>query len=278
MGGLRLRFRGVRGSIATPSAACLDFGGNTACLEIGWEDQLPLVLDAGTGLRGLGLDLAGQSGEMHLFLTHFHWDHISGIPFFGPLFSPEWTLVFHSALPADELEKILRAQLRHPYYPAEDAIRARCVYRQIEPRGVRVGGLDIRPVPLHHPGGAVGYRIDAPEASIVYACDHEHGDAAADRALREQIRDAGVLVWDAQYTPAEYERRRGWGHSTWLEGTRAAREAGAGRLVLCHHDPDHDDEAVLRIENQARAEFENAVAAREDAEISLPASASPALR
>ena len=138
-----------------------------------------------------------------------------------------------------------------------------------ERRPLSIGGLSIHPFPLNHPQGCVGYRIEAGGRSAVYASDLEHGHPELDRVVREYAEGADVLIFDAQFTPEEYERHRGWGHSTWLEATRVANEARVKQLILTHHDPAHADTAVFQIQRHARERFENTIAAREGLEIDL---------
>jgi phosphoribosyl 1,2-cyclic phosphodiesterase len=257
---IELTFWGVRGSIPTPVAENLGYGGNTACISIRSGDQPLVILDAGTGIRALGNTLS-EAKPVHLFLTHFHWDHIQGIPSFAPI---QNTAIYSSADPA-ELERILTTQMRPPYYPVP--MPASLNYRKISEESI--GDLLVRPFALHHPNGATGYRIESSNASIVYASDHEHGDAAADTTLREYARDADVLIYDAQYTSEEYEHRRGWGHSTWRQAVKLARETGVRQLILFHHDPlrmDRDLDAIVR---EAQQEFPNTIAAREGWSTSL---------
>jgi ribonuclease BN (tRNA processing enzyme) len=121
----------------------------------------------------------------------------------------------------------------------------------------------IRPFPLHHPNGATGYRIESPDGCIVYASDHEHGDSAIDAIVREYARDADILIYDAQYTPNEYEQRRGWGHSTWREAVKVARAAHVKQLILFHHDPLRTDKQLAAIVHEAQEEFRNTIAAQE---------------
>ena len=257
---IELTFWGVRGSIPTPVAENLGYGGNTACISIRCGDQPLVILDAGTGIRALGTTLS-ETEPVHLFLTHFHWDHIQGIPSFAPI---QNATIYSSADPA-ELELLLAAQMRPPYYPVP--MPANLNYRKIIEGSI--GDLVVRPFPLHHPNGATGYRIESSTASIVYASDHEHGDEAADRTLRDYARDADILIYDAQYTSKEYEQRRGWGHSTWREAVKLARDAHVRQLILFHHDPLRTDRAVDAIVREAQQEFPNTIAAREGWSTSL---------
>jgi phosphoribosyl 1,2-cyclic phosphodiesterase len=253
-----LTFWGVRGSIPTPVAENLGFGGNTACLTIRYDDQPLLIFDAGSGIRALGNTLTDPS--MYLFLTHFHWDHIQGIPYFAPIYDPKCAITIHSSAEPADLERILAAQMQPPYFPV--AMQASLSYRQNVP-AARIGELVIRPFALHHPNGATGYRIESPDACIVYASDHEHGDAAIDAALRIHADRADVLIYDAQYTPEEYEHRRGWGHSTWREAVKLARASGVKQLILFHHHPERTDLQLEAIVRDAQAEFAHTIPAKE---------------
>ena len=265
---IQVRFWGVRGSIPTPVAHNLGHGGNTACIEVRYGGERPLIFDAGTGAPRLFAALleeaGGQPFSANIFLTHFHWDHIQGVPFMPALYSASSQLTFYSDRPADTLSDTLKGQMSSPYFPVHlPEVRAEVRHRQIEPRGLEFGSLTVKPFPLHHPDGAVGYRISAPGECVVYASDHEHGDAQYDRGLLENAQGADMLIYDAQFTPEEYPSRKGWGHGTWLEGAKVARQAGVGQLVLFHHDPAHDDKTLSAIERDARGEFVNAVAAKE---------------
>lgn len=268
-----LRFWGVRGSVATPSPGYLGIGGNTPCMQVVRNDDASgqsgelLIFDAGTGIRALGAEIATRPhapAAIHIFFTHFHWDHLQGLPYFPPLFSPATHLVFHSAHPPERLRAVLAGQMETPYFPVLfDQIAATMEFRQIGAAPQRFGSVTVEAFKLHHPQGSVGYHIVHPEKTAVYATDHEHGDSATDHGLISMSQGADVLVYDAQYTPAEYESRHGWGHSTWQEGIRTATQAGTKQLVLFHHDPDRDDEAVRRIEQEARQKFSATMAAYE---------------
>ncbi len=266
---LTVKFMGVRGSIPTPGPENLGFGGNTTCLE---EDSSSsgdvLVIDAGSGARKLGLSLAGEFAgrelNLHILFTHFHWDHIQGIPFFAPLFGPANSVTFHSTRSPDEVHGVLAGQMLDPYFPIGfDEMPARREFVQMECRASRLGGIQVHPFPLNHPQGATGYRLEAGGTVIVHASDLEHGDPPLDKLLREHAEGADVLIYDAQYSPEEYESKRGWGHSTWHEAARVARDAHVKQLILFHHDPGHDDRTVQSFVDQARRTFENTEAAKE---------------
>jgi len=271
---LRLRFWGVRGSTPSPGKDKLVYGGNTPCVEIRTSSDQVLVFDGGSGIRELGHHLAsefaGQDLSLHLFLTHFHWDHIQGIPYFQPLFSPSTRLDVYSWIPAGETQRVLEDQMRSPYFPVSLAYGSpKLSFAQMRSERRKIGDVSVESFPLNHPQGAYGYRIEASGKSIVYATDLEHGDARLDRVLRDYASGADVLIYDAQYNDEEYASHRGWGHSTWREATHVARDANVGKLFLFHFDPTHTDERVAESERLAAVEFEGARAAREGLVISL---------
>jgi len=257
---IELQLWGVRGSIPTPAPENLGFGGNTTCLELRLPSGDIIVIDGGTGARKLGFSLLersrGKSLDLNVLMTHFHWDHIQGIPFFGPLYSAANRVTFHSTKPPEEVREILEGQMTHPYFPVQfELLAAHREFNHLASHPLELGGATVRTFPLHHPQGATGYRIEANGAVIVHACDHEHGDPGSDAILREYAGNADILIYDAQFTPGEYVTKRGWGHSTWLEATRVAKDAGVKHLVLFHHDPSHTDDQLRGIAEEARREF-----------------------
>ncbi|MGI8745770.1 MAG: MBL fold metallo-hydrolase [Bryobacteraceae bacterium] len=265
---LQLKFWGVRGSTPTPLTANLGYGGNTACLEIRLPNSEVYIFDGGSGARDLGLKLIdefkNQKLALNFFLTHFHWDHIQGLPFFAPLYSPQNEVTFHSFRSEEQIRLTLEGQMSTPYFPVNfEFLAARRNFARIHGEAVRFGSLSVESFRLNHPQEAFGYRIESGGAVIVFASDLEHGDPKLDLTLRQYAEGADILVFDAQYTPDEYELRRGWGHSTWLEATRVARDSKVKQLVLFHHDPSHDDRTLDNIVGQARKFFENTNAARE---------------
>lgn len=265
MADISVRFWGVRGSLATPGRRTARYGGNTSCVEVRCGDEL-LVFDMGTGLRGLGESLSGRAARhVSFFLSHYHWDHILGLPFFAPAYDPRATLRIHGATREGlAVGEILSGQMVPPYFPVRMAeMPARLEFVPLaDGARVQVGDAQVLARELSHPGGALGYRVERGDASVVYATDFEHG-TAADEELVELARGADLLIYDATYTVPEYRRHKGWGHSTWAQGVRFARAAGVGRLVLFHHDPAHDDLIVEDIVRQARSRFPATDAAQE---------------
>lgn len=266
---VRLRFWGVRGSTPTPQIENLNIGGNTPCVEIRTADNECVIFDAGSGIRALGQSLLqeaeGKPIKTNIFLTHFHWDHIQGIPFFGPLYGPQNHITFLSGSTGKPLQETLEGQMSKPYFPIDfGQVAAKRDFHQLAERSViKIGSLNICPFPLNHPQGASGYRIECNGVVIVYATDFEHGVKEYDDTLCEYAQNADILICDTQYTPAEYETHKGWGHSTWENAVLLAKDACAEHLMLFHHDPTHDDQTMMRISMDARIQFENTTAAWE---------------
>jgi len=271
---MKLRFWGVRGSTPTPLAQNLGYGGNTSCLEIRLPNDDLFIFDAGTGIRDLGMSLntnpTGEARDIHLFLTHYHWDHMQGLPCFGSLYNPNCSIIFYACCYACSLRESLEGQMVTPYFPITlDVAASKRNYVNLGGEAITLGDLTVEPFPMNHPQGAGGYRIESKGAVIVYATDREHGHAKLDAVMLEYAQDADILIHDAQYTVEEYPRFKGYGHSTWEEAVNVALQCNVKQLILFHHDPAHDDEMVSGIEAKAQARFPNTVGAREGSVITL---------
>ena len=277
MNGIKVKFWGVRGSIPAPGPSTQGVGGNTSCVELRLDDQV-LVLDAGTGALGLGRELAKEGvTPASVLFSHVHWDHIQGFPYFAPAAQGGRQLVlFGERKDGAGIDDILVEQARQaqaPLVPAKGG--AEVVFEALKASDqFELAGAQIKTVPLNHPDGCVGYRVDFEGASLLYATDTEHLEGQVDAALVEAARDVDVLIYDAMYTEKEYlgavgPSKKGWGHSTWQAGVEVAKAANARRLILFHHEPSHDDECVAQIESSAQKDFPQAVAAREGLSIDL---------
>lgn len=267
----KLSFWGVRGSTPTVDRTAWRYGGNTPCLELVTPDGSRIILDCGTGLRTLGncWAAAGRTIDAHILVTHYHWDHIQGIPFFAPLYSRHNKFHFYSFrsefLGRDSLKRVLEAQMAHPYFPVDlSAMSAAREFTEMSGgECFQVGDTRVKACWLNHPQGCLGFRLETPTGTIVYATDNEPGNREYDYNLRVLAEGADVFINDAQYTPEQLAMHRGWGHSSWLEGVRIAEAVGARNLVLFHHDPDSSDKAVDGILRDARGKLENSWAAAE---------------
>ena len=263
-----VRFWGVRGSIACPSLDHMKYGGNTSCVEVEVGHHR-FILDAGTGIRELGkLCLKKDVRTIHLLLTHTHWDHINGLPFFRPAYHSHR----HLRVMAGHLKHqggvhgALSLLMNDPMFPVPlEAMKAIVEFVDFE------AGDDfqlypdvvIRTAPLNHPNGATGYRIEHNGRAVCYVTDTEHVRGEPDQNILRLIEGADLVIYDSTYTEEEYPHHIGWGHSTWNEGMRLCRAAGAGRLVIFHHEPDHDDAFMDRLQAEATAAWDSVVVARE---------------
>jgi len=276
----QLRFWGVRGSYAAPFKTHLGVGGNTSCVEIRSDDHL-LICDAGTGIIPLGNELIQQDKirEIMIILTHYHWDHVCGLPFFVPAFVPDWKINFFG--PGDSpklIEEHVSAQMQAPYFPVgTETWLAETNYLTSQNDSFQYGPMRIDFSNVHHPGITYGYKIEVNNKTIIYASDNEcmfieksvkhrfdefneeehelykemiHEEHQSELNL---IQDADILIHDAQYTPDDYEKKRGWGHSCYIDTINTAIDANVKELYLFHHDPNYDDtamEAILKHSNE----------------------------
>jgi len=265
---LAVKFWGVRGSIACPSPEHVVYGGNTSCLEIFAGDQR-IILDAGTGIRGLGQQFMRDGVKRGaLLLTHTHWDHINGFPFFAPMFMPNHDFgIFAGHLTnTGGIESVLSSQMANPLFPVPlEALQANISFHDFKAGESwdQGGGVKIVTMPLNHPNGATGYRVEYGGRSIVYVTDTEHVIGKPDQNVLKLIDGADIVIYDSTYTDAEFPAKIGWGHSTWEEGLRLCKMANVGQLAIFHHDPDHDDDFMQAIERAARTEWDGCIVARE---------------
>jgi phosphoribosyl 1,2-cyclic phosphodiesterase len=276
----KLAFWGVRGSTPTSDRNSWRYGGNTPCLDLETPEGSRFILDCGTGLRMLGSHWQHRFGkepiEASVFLTHYHWDHIQGIPFFVPLYAPQNQFRFYSfrseALGQQSLQQALYAQMVSPFFPVnpEVLVAAREFNEVASGDRWEIDGTRISTAWLNHPQGCLGFRFETSAGTIVYATDNEPGVPELDSNLRRLARDADVLICDAQYTPEQLAgNRKGWGHSSWLEAVKLAEEVGARQLVLFHHDPESVDSFVDGLLQQARQRLARVWAASEGMRMTL---------
>lgn len=248
---MKVKFYGVRGSIASPGKDTVKYGGNTSCTNISGKKS-ELILDAGTGIRSLGNDLMKRLPqnqiEAHLFLSHTHWDHIQGFPFFIPAYIPGNNIHIYGAKKVDNtLEETLAGQMLYQYFPISlKQMGAKINFYDInEEQTQTIHEFRVTGVKLNHPfPGVFAYRIDGKDGnSVVYATDTEHYDCP-DKRLLKLAEKADALIYDAQYTPEEYKTKQSWGHSTGQKGVETAKESKVKKLILCHHDPSHTDKDI----------------------------------
>lgn len=274
-----LRFWGVRGSYTAPFASHLGVGGNTSCVEIRVDDHI-LLCDAGTGIIDFGNHMLRQKDIRNLLiiLTHYHWDHICGLPFFVPAFVPDWNIsIFGPGQKASDIEEYVSAQMKAPFFPVGTETWLAKVRYITPPPDQRFahGPIQIDYDNVHHPGSTYGYRIRANGKTILYISDNEclyldksiklkYGELSAEEQslydLMQQeeyeaeiklLRGADIVIHDAQYTPEDYQKKRGWGHSCYIDTVNTAIEAGVKVLYLYHHDPNYDDQEMENIHRRA---------------------------
>jgi phosphoribosyl 1,2-cyclic phosphodiesterase len=260
---LRATCWGTRGSIPSPGRATARFGGNTSCLEVRTADGRCFIFDAGTGIRVLGrrLDALDEPTDVDLFLTHFHWDHIQGVPFFAPLYRPETRIRIHGPRQGEtDIETLFRGQMGPVYFPVPyEALSASLEFIHLDDAPWIDGDVEVSAIRVRHPARTYGYRIRSGRAAVAYVPDnelvggsYEVGGDAWYRELVEFLGGVDTLFHDAMYTDQEYPAVEGWGHSTFNQAVRLAEDAGVRRLYVFHHAPERADAELVTLTDQLR--------------------------
>lgn len=247
---IKIKFWGVRGSTPSPAKEYLKYGGNTACLEIKTDDEL-IICDAGTGIRQLGKSLVKKhkSINAHILISHLHLDHISGLPFFEPLYNNKNT--FHIIGPninKKSFSKSIITALSPPFFPVKITQDGASIkFKSVHEKSFNIGKVRVIPLKLKHPGICLGWRFNFPSGkSIVYVSDNEPG-RNFDKIVK-WAHKTDLIIHDAQYTPKEYLTHKGWGHSPYTYASKIAKEAKIPRVILSHFDPDYSDTFLKKLE------------------------------
>ena len=267
---IRVKIWGCRGSIACPAPTHLKYGGNTTSLEVDVGGR-KVLLDCGTGIRNLGKEMMKEAQEYcHILLSHTHWDHINGFPFFAPAFDKNrhFEIMAGHLMENGGIRNVLETQMDNPMFPVPlEAMQAQLTFTDFnagEDIDLGISGAKVRTTLLNHPNDATGYRIDYNGSSMCLITDTEHVPGKLDQNILGLIEGADLVIYDATYTEEEFPTKIGWGHSTWNEGVRLCKEAGVKRLGIFHHDPEHDDVFMDGVAEAAHREWEGAFVIQEN--------------
>ena len=279
---MKVRFWGVRGSIASPGPKTVRYGGNTTCIEIRTDNNELIIIDAGTGIFPLSQTLLAELPvTANVFITHSHWDHIQGLPFFIPNFIPGNVLRLHGAfdpVTGKGVEQIMAVQLQYSYFPVREAeMKANIEYVTLAPeKSIQIGSATVTPYLMNHPVVDFGYRVEAHGKSVFFTGDHEPpfniyepGEEAyaeyqcfvdeKSESILRAMRGVDVLISDSSYTEQEYPTKKGWGHGTFNTSIEYAKKAGAKVLFCTHHEPTRSDDALDAVFNQVLADHPSQV-------------------
>ncbi|GGZ91875.1 MBL fold metallo-hydrolase [Algibacter mikhailovii] len=272
---MKIKFYGTRGAIPVCDRGFLEFGGNTTSIKITRDNGRVAIIDAGTGIRNLGKDLIKEGfhqNELFIGFSHFHWDHIQGFPFFKCAYDSQMViniLAMGKDREIKNLEDIFREQMKAEYFPISlEKMGARCNFLKINENDLRINDATVRVIKQSHPGDSFGYRLEDNDKSLVVCTDIEHGESV-NQDIVAFCKDADLLVHDGQYTKEELLTRRGWGHSSYDQAIEVAEQAGVKKLIITHHDPEHNDVFLSKMEKACQARFSNCMLAREGMEITI---------
>ncbi len=250
---MKLIFWGVRGSLPTPGVNFNKYGGNTSCVELKVGENT-IIFDMGSGIKNLGTNLIKNNVKnFAVFISHFHYDHTCGLPFFAPAYDPKTEFsVYSGILPTRKKTlQVLESQMSSPSFPISvKDFNADIKYKDFEigKTFILKDKIKIKTLELNHPDGAVGYRVECEGKSVCYITDHEHEVGKANKELIDFVKNSNALIYDSTYDDDEFNDYIGWGHSTWQEGGRLAKKAGVEKFFIFHHSPDNDDNKMARLE------------------------------
>ena len=270
---MEIKFWGVRGSIPTPGDSFIKFGGNTSCVELNVNDQI-IIFDMGSGIMNLGNHLLKKNvKKFDILVSHFHYDHTCGLPFFSPAYNNDCEFSIRAGIEKTRSKtlEVLKKQISSPSFPITvDHFLAKIKFYDFEiGKDFYINNLKIRTISLNHPDGAVGYRVESNEKSICYVTDHEHDIKNKNKMLLDFLRNADVLIYDSTYDDNNFKSFIGWGHSTWQEATRLAKECNIKKLFIFHHNPENDDIKMEQIENICKKMDNNFIVAKEGMSIRI---------
>ncbi|MCK9528292.1 MAG: MBL fold metallo-hydrolase [Syntrophales bacterium] len=258
-----IRCWGARGSVAVSGREYLKYGGDTTCLEVRTKNDEVIIIDAGTGIRRLGNQLFDENHDtFHMLLTHVHWDHIMGFPFFKPLYDRNRRIIFHgSPLPNHSIEKVLASLMRDPLFPVDyGIIKGRLQYDDLHRDSFTIDSVTVTPIPLSHPNQGTGFLFSEGEVAFVFLTDNEltyrHPGGLDFEEYRSICAGADLLIHDAEFKAGEYEQARRWGHSVFTDALNLALGARVASLGLFHHNQDRTDEALDRMVEECRSRVE----------------------
>ena len=263
-------FWGVRGSIPTPGKEFMVYGGNTSCIEIKVDDSI-IIFDMGSGIKNLGDSLLKRKiYNFDIFVSHFHYDHTCGLPFFKPAYNPNAKFNIRSG--REDMIKVLDSQISSPSFPITlKEFKADIKYDNFSVGNeiILKNNIKISTTALNHPDGAVGYRVEYKDKVVSYITDHEHEVNVKNEELIKFVRNSDLLIYDSTYKDEEFENYIGWGHSTWQEGVRLKNYSETKQYAIFHHNPDNKDAVMNEIEHHANSIGNNIIVAKEGMSVKI---------